>query len=557
MSNLTVRYLDTPEGAQRAAQASGDAGQSFSSLPGIIAGAQDIPYATLEPGLWVLDGTRQILPDAPQDAGWWSDSRTGEDGRFETPPKISVTFPEPYTSTGITFVFSPSTEQWCSEIKLNWYNGQTLLAETTAYPDSAQWVLEQLVESFDRIDIQLMATNIPGHFAKLQMIQIGRVIVFGRNELTQVQLTNEVDPSLCVLSVDAMRVEIRDRKGRAFAPQENQRMELYRDGKLLAAHYIMDSSRESQYHYTFSCQSAVGLLGDDYLGGMYDAVPVEEFLTDILDGRPFVLDDSFAGQTVTGYLPICTRREALQQLAFALGTMVTTQGTDAICLMPLPEHISGIFSSRQIFTGAKAETAPRIARFEVAAHSYTKSSEVVTLMSSKEVVGEAELITFYEPHHDYAIEGGTIVDSGVNWVKITANGPVTLTAKTYIHNTVLYAQKNATATAAERNNVMTVDSATLVHSGNVQAALERLHNAKQLRQTVTQEAVISGHRAGDRVSSVNPWGTQTRGFITSMESTLTQNGHTATVKILGVEVAVEGVHYYSGELYSGDKEVLY
>lgn len=555
--SLTVRYLDTPEGAQQAAQASGDAGQPFSSLPGIILGVQDIPYATLEPGLWTLDGTRQILPDVPQEAGWWSDSRTGEDGRFETPPQISITFPEPYTSTGITFTFNPSTAQWCSEMKLSWYNGQTLLAEANVYPDSAQWMLEQLVESFDRIDIQLMATNTSGQFAKLQMVQIGKVVVFGKNELTQVRLTNEIDPSLCVLSVDTMRVEIRDRKGRAFAPQENQRMELYKDGTLLAAQYILDSSREAKFHYTFSCQSVIGLLGDEYLGGMYDAIPVEVFLADILDGRTFILDAAFAGQTVTGYLPVCTRREALQQLAFALGAMVTTQGTEAICLLPLPDRISGTFTRNHIFTGAKAEMAPRISRVEVAAHSYTKSSEVVTLMSGKEVMGEAELFTFYEPHYDYTIEGGIITSSGVNWVKITADGPVMLNAKTYIHNTSMHIKRNPLATAAERNNVVIVDSATLVHGGNVQAALERLYNAKQLRQTVTQEAIISGHKAGDRVSSVNPWSTQTRGFITSMESALTQNGHTATVEILGVEVAVDGVHYYSGQLHSGDEEVLY
>ena len=555
--SLTVRYLDTPEGAQKAAQAAGDVGQPFSSLASIIDGVEDVPYATLEPGEWTLDGTRQILPDSPRNAGWWSVARSGADGQFETPPKISITFPEPYMATGITFVFSPSTSQWCGEIGVKWYNGQTLLAETIAYPDAAEWILEQLVDSFDRIDIQLLATHEPGQFAKLQMIQIGKVVVFGKNELTQVRLTSEVDPSLCVLSVDAMRVEIRDRKGRAFAPQENQRMELYRNGKLLAAHYIQDSSREAKYHYTFSCQSAVGLLGNEYLGGMYDAVPVDEFLQDVLDGRSYMLDGSFAGYEVTGYLPVCTRREALQQLAFAMGAMVTTKGTDAICLIPVPEHIAGTFGNRQIFDGARAQMQPRVFKVQVAAHSYTKSVEEVTLISSKEVHGEAQLFTFYEPHYEYSIEGGKIVDSGVNWVKITADGPVTLHAKTYIHNTTMVTKKNPMAIAAERNNVLTVESATLIHGGNAQEALERLYNIKQLRQTLTQETVISEHRAGDRVSSLNPWGTQTRGFITSMESTLTQNGHTATVEILGIEVVTEGVCYHAGQLYSGDKEVLY
>ena len=535
--SLTVRYVDTPEGVQQAAQVSGDAGQAFSSLPSVVSGVQDIPFATLEQGVWALDGTRKILPDSPKEVGWWSGARSGDDGRFQTPPRISISFPDPYTATGMTFIFSPSTEQWCSEMNVRWYNGQILLAETYAYPDSAEWIMEYMVEAFDRIDIQLIATNRPGQFAKVQMIQIGKVIVFGKNELTQVQLTNEVDPALCYLPVDTMRVEIRDRMNRAFAPQENQRMELYKDGNLLAAHYIMDSTRAAKYHYTFSCQSAIGLLGDEYLGGMYNAVPVDDFLADVLDGRAYVLDPAFAKETVTGYLPVCTRREALQQLAFALGAMVTTQGSEAICLNSIPEEINGKFTQRTIFTGASAETAPRFSRVEVAVHTYEKSNEVVSLLYNKEIYGENLLFTFYEPHYDYSIEGGKIVDSDVNWVRITASGPVTLTAKTYIHSKSMREKRNRFSTAAERNNVITVDSATLIHSGNVAAALDRLYAAKQFRQTVRQEAVISSHRAGDRVSSVNPWGTQIRGFITSMDSTLTQNGHTAMVEILGEEVA--------------------
>lgn len=534
--SLTVRYLDSPEGAQQAAQASGNSGQSFSSFPSILSGVPDIPYATLEPGVWTLDGTRRILPDAPSGAGWWSAARSGEEGRFSSPPQIIITFPAPYTATGLTFVFSPGTEQWCSNIRVQWYNSQTLLEEVTAYPDAAQWVLDQTIEAFDRVVIYLNATNKPGQFAKVQLIQIGKVVVFGRNELTRVQLTNEVDPSLCVLSVDAMRVEIRDRKGRTFAPQENQRMELYRDEKLLAAHYIMDSSRDAKDLYTFSCQSAIGLLGGDYLGGMYNNIPVRTVLNEVLDGRLYILDPSFDSYKVSGYLPICTRREALQQLAFSMGAMVTTQGTDVIHLLPLPKEASVEFARKQIFVGSKAETQPRIYRFEVSTHSYTKSSEVVTLMSSKEISGEAELFTFSEPHYDYVIEGGTITDSGVNWVKITANGAVTLNAKTYIHNASVYTKQNPFATAAERSNVFSVTEATLVHKENVQAVLNRLYSVKQLRQTLHQEVVISGQKAGDMVSSTNPWESKIKGYITSMESNLTQSGHTAAIEILGEEV---------------------
>lgn len=42
-----------------------------------------------------------------------------------------------------------------------------------------------------------------------------------------------------------------------------------------------------------------------------------------------------------------------------------------------------------------------------------------------------------------------------------------------------------------------------------------------------------------------------------MDSELTQNGHTATITIQGVEVSLESVYPYAGELWAGDVEVLY
>lgn len=537
--SLTVRYIDTPVGAQEAAEATGSEKQSFSEYSSVVSGAVDTPWATLESGVWSLDGSRKLLGDTPENIGWWSKTASGTEGSFTDPPTIEISFAEPYTATALSFAFWPSTNQWCSELNVFWYNSDTLLDSVTAYPDSASWILEHSVESFDKIVVKILATNQPRQFAKIQQIQIGHVVTFGRKELVSVQLLNEADPSLCELSVDTMRIEIYNRDGRLLIPQENQRMELHRNGKLMAVQYIQESSREAKCYYTISCQSAVGLMSDDYLGGMFVDTPVETFLDDVLDGRRYELDAAFAGKTVSGYLPICSRRSALQQLAFAIGAMITTQESDAIRLIPVPSENTGSFANNRIFNGAKVSNSPRIAKVVVVSHNYTPTETEEVLLDSEDVSGEDVLFTFDEPHHSYVCDGGTITGSGANWVTISAVSTVNLSAKTYLHSTKQYVRTNPEAIAAERNNVVTVDSVTLIHSDNAQEALDRLYTAKMLRQTLSQEVVVSGHRAGQRVTSVNPWGTYTQGFITSMESTLTQNGHTAQIKMLGTELAEE------------------
>lgn len=246
--SLEINYIDAPEGAQNVMTAEGENGSSIARNDLIPAGVRDEAYATLEPGVWKLDGSRKILPDTPV-VGWWSRERSGGDGRFTTPPAITLKFPVPYSSTGFTFTFSPSTGQWCSEIHVSWYNGQSLLREKTFYPDSASWVLNETMESFDQVRFRLLATNLPGHFAKIQRIEIGRTMLFGPGEIASVRLVNEADPSLCVLTADTMNFEIVDSQDRELIPQENQRIELIKNGAIHAVQYIVSSTREAKNHH--------------------------------------------------------------------------------------------------------------------------------------------------------------------------------------------------------------------------------------------------------------------------------------------------------------------
>lgn len=554
--SLNINYIDAPEGAQDNAVAVGVNANAISDPALIISGAPDVPYATLEPGVWKLDGSMRILPDNPK-PGWWSSTRSGEDGKFSVVPKITISFPTPYASTGFTFTFSPETEQWCNEIHVRWYNGQNLLIDKTYYPDSAMWELSEAVESFDRLEIELLATNTPEQFAKLRRIEIGKNILFSADEIASVRLVNEIDPTLCTLPVDTMAFDIHDMQRRSLLPQENQRIEMIHNGKVRAVHYIKSSTRKSESDYSIQCQSIVGLLNDEFLGGLYQDKLVRELLTEILREWQYDLDISFEHKTLTGYIPVCTQREALQQVAFAIGALVTTQDSSKIRLIPIPSAVGATFTDSSIITGGSVKTASRYARVEVQAHSYIPSEDLEKLINEEEVDGENILFTFPYPHYDYEITGGTITGYGDNWITVTASDLVTVSAKTYTHNTRNHVRINPEATAKERGNYISVKDATLINSGNVQEAVDRLYAAVQRRQTVNQPVIVSAQKAGQIASSRTPWGTIARGFISTMDSTITQTGHIANIQIQGIEVQLESVWLYSGEIYSGGQEVLY
>lgn len=554
--SLQINYIDAPEGAQDKMTAIGEGGNTFSDSSLLVTGARDTPYATLEPGVWKLDGTMKIMPDQPS-PGWWSAERSDENGRFESTPKITVRFPTPYGSTGFTVTFSPATGQYCTEVNVRWHNGHSLLIDKVYYPTGPVWQLEETVESFDRVEFEFLETDRPGHFVKLEKIEIGRTVLFGAKEIASVRYTTDMDQTLCKIPVDTISFDIHDFQDRNFLPQENQRVELIKDGKLRAVQYIKSSTKKSRSDYSIKCQSSIGLLNDDFMGGIYTEKPVKDLIVEILGEWEFELATIFAEKTVTGYIPICSQRTALQLVAFAIGAMITTQDSSKIRFIPIPASVSAKFTKSDIVLGGKAKTNSRYAKVEIYAHSYVKSDVSETLMNEEELNGDNVLFTFSMPHYDYEIIGGTITGFGDNWVTITASEPVTLTAKTYIHNTRSYVKRNPEATAKERGNYLAVKEATLINSGNVYEALDRLYLAVQRRQTVSQPVIVKNQTAGQLVSSLTPWGTITRGFISSMDSVMTQTGHIADVEIQGIEVTLDSVWFYSGEIYSGGQEVVY
>ena len=460
-----------------------------------------------------------------------------DEGVLSPEPVITISFPQAYTSENIGFRFWPSLQQWCSKMDISWYLEDQLMAQIVAEPDSAEWMLEAPSVSFDKIEIVLMKTNLPGQFAKIQQIQIGQIIVFMQNEIVRVSLLNEIDPSLCQLSVDTMTVQIRDRKGRNLIPKQDQAIHLYRDGVRIASHYITDSQQDTRNSYTFQCQSAIGRLEDDFLGGIYENEQLSVLLQEVLGTFPFTIDDSFSDTTVSGYLPVCTRREALQQIAFAIGAVVSTQGSGVIRLNPLETEVSSAFEKRAVFSGAKVKREPQTASVRLFAHNYIKTEETEYLLEEEEIHGEDVLFVFDDPHYDYDLYGNAdLVASGANWVKITANGYVSLNAKKYRHTVSVLAKENPLATAAEKSNSVTIDSATLVNAGNATKILERLYEFHNLKRVLEQDAVIGGQHAGQLVDSITPFGNRIVGYITGMDNSFTSSGTVARVEIRGKEV---------------------
>jgi 20S proteasome alpha/beta subunit len=76
--------------------------------------------------------------------------------------------------------------------------------------------------------------------------------------------------------------------------------------------------------------------------------------------------------------------------------------------------------------GGTMEAGVRLAYVQVMAHGYQPDETTLeTLLNAVDVNGENVRYTFSNPYHNYVITGGTITESGPNFVSITASGTVT------------------------------------------------------------------------------------------------------------------------------------
>lgn len=559
--SLYVKYVSAPKLTQEKMSVASDDGQLGDPVR-LAEGFPDTPWATLETQGWPLDGTRDILPDKPSDIGWWSKKTSNEDGLFfddkigaMSNPVLRIVFPKEksFSAPGLSVRFWPATGEWCNNIYVTWYLNDVVVDSTEAFPDSANWSLDYSVEEFNRIDIEFMRTNIPHHFAKLQQITIGRVEVFDQDELVRVSLLNETDPSACELSADELTVEIRENKKHEMNIQKNHRLQLYRNGEIIASHYIQEYTREGENKFTLKCNSAISQLGDTFIGDFYDNEPLDRILSEVFGEIDYEVDDSFLEKKISGYLPICTKREALQQIAFAIGAYVTTQGDGTIRLKPVldplaSKPVSG-FGKDKILSGSNLRQVKPPKEIQVVSHKYiyAQESEVLAEVSIPDDKDSVELIyTFSDPHkgYDYSADNEWthvhIWEQHAHWVRLDATGgsEFKLIGKKCVDQTAAHtwSDPHMNPKFDWGSEAVKVENATLITEENVQEAIARLRNYHSLASSLNGTVVADGQKAGEVVEIANPFGTNlTVGYITKMESEFTANGHTASIEVRGAE----------------------
>lgn len=509
-------------------------------------------YGTMEPNEFFLDGSYYLFPDEPEkeDMGLWSAIMSGKDGRFTSPPVLTVTFSKPHTSLGITLICSTSND-WADDVNMKWYDAAgRVLANQDFKPDAVSFFCDRLVHNYYKVVITFRKTNKPQRWLKLSRVIYGAVQYLHGNSITEASIIEEVDPTSATVSINTLRFgfyanrrfDLLDLTGVYSVFQQQQRVRVRQtvDGvtREMGLFYTDVPEVQDERLVTIDCIDLVGVLDQtEYMGGLWlNGIKAKDLIRDIMRSAEteayYTLDASLANVVIRGYLPICTHREALQQAAFALGAVVSCARSDRIQIYPFPAVASSTITPHDKVAGHRQLQRSYISGVEVYTHQYVLAEDETELFKADCQPGE-QLVRFSSPATSLTCTGGTILESGVNYAKlqVDAKGEVILMGKIYDDQVSLGGSMYAEVMpASARANVKTVEDCTL--TANAQAVASGLYQYYQMRIEDSGDLFPVAAAAGQTVSVETRGGRTLTGMVESMDINL-KDGGIASIIIVG------------------------
>lgn len=516
------------------------------------------PYASYEPNYWLLDGQYKFLPAVYTTihVGLISLEMSDSAGDFTTAPQLTAEFSRTHDIDGLALRFQTYTGDYCSALTINYYDGSNQLIRSDSYqPDYTEFSTLQPVTGFKKIIITFHSTNRPRRYLRLTGIDFGELISFEGDAIKIAKTTEQVCQLSTELPYSELELELYSQEaqfsilnpaGQYAALKERQPLFVYEivDGtnEFIGRYYLTEWENLSDTLYKFRAMDILGILdGMTYRGGLFNGEPLEDLIEAILApiSIPYELDNRLTGIEITGWIKAGSYREALQQIGFAAGAAIhaTRSGVLRIEKTKIAENETAYATITRAEKGIEQSLAlrPIVTGVEVTAHNYIPGGESQLVMSGEYAPGMYEII-FGEPMHALTIEGATILESGVNYATIAVAevGTVALNGLKYIDTTAVTSVAMTGLGAGSRPNIIRVESATLVHAGNVKEIAQRVYDYYQQRYSQRVKLYAPLVKPGDVVIIDTLYKRKLLAVIEKMESDLTL-GFTAHVDMVGVD----------------------
>ena len=529
-------------------------------------------YATLEKNTFLLDGNERILSqDNYSNTGYCSVKMSNKDGRFEEPINLVLDFNSYHTSAGLTIIFGE--ESYCNDLYIKYYSDDKVIFESNYKPTSSNAYLDKnVIENYNKIEITFYSTNIPYRYLRILDIIYGFEKIFDEKEIENANTDHTINILSSELSVNTLDFSVIDRKsmfnvvnpqGYYKDIQENQKLSVYEylDEKkiFIGNFYLTGWSNPSVAKADFQAQDIIGVLDNyTFYGGLYNNVTARTIIENIMETasiNDFIIEEDCANVNISGYVPICTCREALQQILFIIGAVCNSSGVESIYIYKPQNAVvtSFIEDNRKEVDTTEVELHQTITGIEFSISNYTLKEELKEL--SKGYLSGVSRITFSKP-----IDPNSLVVTNCNLIEVSYNYAIVFCEieKEYKLEAFEY-EETQTSLLIQRlskdnvkESVLKVNDIRLINMENITQIADRIFNLYNSTYKTTVDLRGENERVGDFVS-VNTFNdARLLGNITQMSINL-KDGFRQTITIDNAILKQgENEYYYVGQLITGE-----
>lgn len=218
---VEITYSATDPTLEETGVVTGDVDEAYFSDPSeLITSTNKQPekYATLEQGLWGLDGSFTYLNTSTLvDPGYVSGYISGGDGNFVDIPTITITFPtiQHTLIPGLTITWGSVYNEWATSYRVTAYNGSTQVAQTTVSDNTSLVSVVWLsLVGYNKIKIEVLGWSHPYHRARCTEIFMGVETVYRKEDLMGFEHSQTVDLLSAALPKNSITFKLRNEDNR-------------------------------------------------------------------------------------------------------------------------------------------------------------------------------------------------------------------------------------------------------------------------------------------------------------------------------------------------------
>lgn len=461
---------------------------------------------------YFMDGTGEYVAEDYEttDYGLWFE---------ELPVTIAWTSEAAITSSGFTFTFDVGRNVYPDGVNIKWYQGETLLDEKDFAPDNAYYFCQNKIENFTKAVITFSATRTTYlRPYKLFAIDFGQGHTFQGDELKSVTFTQQVDNIAQELPINTLDFTIRSNGVFAFA--EKQATKLYINNALIQNTYISSFTQKNRKEWEIKTQDYVSVLEDtQFKGGRYTDKKASALIAEILAvaNVPYEITGVEDTETVTGWIPWCSCRQALQLVLFAVGANADTSFTNILKIYKFTDTVKTEIPLNRIRQGQKFKTSAVVTKVSLAAHEYIQNPEqekqkaLYTVENA--VKDQTHLVKFNNPiisattgigvrfwnEETQAYDGTTWTEPNYVKFQTTATGERKVNGFELSDEMEIRSKENPLKLANSTENEILIDDESLISENNVDNVLNLCYNHYMKNETCTMKIEDSSNtfKVGD------------------------------------------------------------